>query len=49
MANDRGGAQRLMTLYASSRLGDPQIAFDMPGRRKSLKGSGGEGPDEAIM
>lgn len=35
---------RLMTLYAESGLGDPQIAFDVPGRGRSLKGSGGEAP-----
>lgn len=34
----------LMTSYTVSWLVDPQISFDMPGRRKSLKGSGGKGP-----
>lgn len=34
----------LMTSYTVSWLADPQISFDMPSRRKSLKGSGGKGP-----
>lgn len=51
VADDRGGAERaddFIRRVPASRLGDPQISFDMAGRRKHLKGSE-EGPDEAIM